>query len=124
MLKKDLYLQIYRRFCKEHNLRMRRDAVDDIVSGKRLIFGIGHVYHPEYKHEWYNLTLSLFFQDADYAFEKMKIFRVKEWRMCDMLHALKMGDVTNYFFSVCSCSYSITEFFGFYKEALNQEIKN
>ena len=27
-------------------------------------------------------------------------------------------------FSVCSCSYSITEFFGFYKEALNQEIKN
>ena len=46
----------------------------------------------------------------------MKIFRVKEWKMCDMLHALKMGDVTNYFFSVCNCSYSITEFFGYYKE--------
>mgnify|MGYP003508588075 CR=1 FL=1 len=44
MLKKDLYLQIYRRFCKEHNLRMKRDAVDDIVSGMRLIFGIGNVY--------------------------------------------------------------------------------
>ena len=111
MLKKDLYLKIYRRFCKMHNLRMNKDAVDDILDGSRLVFGIGSRYCPEYKNEWFNLTLPLFFQDADYVLDKTKIFRVKKWNLADMIYALDRGSVTEYLFSVCGCSYSISTFF-------------
>lgn len=124
MLKKDLYLKIYRRFCKMHNLSINKEAVDDILDGSRLVFGIGPRYCPEFKDEWFNLILPLFFQDADYVFDKMKIFRVKEWNLADMTHALNRGSVTDYLFSVCSCSYSISTFFFHYKEALNEKFES
>ena len=124
MLKKDLYLKIYRRFCKMHNLSINKEAVDDILDGSRLVFGIGPRYCPEYKDEWFNLILPLFFQDADYVLDKMKIFRVKEWNLADIIYALNRGSVTDYLYSVCGCSYSISEFFFHYKGALNKKFES
>lgn len=123
MRRKDLYIRLYQRYTRLNNLIPDDDAYNDILNGNRLIFGIISRYHPfTDKNDWFKLTCPLFFQDADFIFNKMALKRIHDWNLKEFIIALNRGTITHYLDSIVSTKLNISAFFSYYKECLEREV--
>lgn len=122
MLRKDLYLQIYKRFANIHNFCVDKEACEDIIQGDRLFFGICAKYHPKYKEEWYKLTTPLFIQDLDYIIKKLGWLDKKDWNVDEVICAIKRGDFVGYIIRTTRLNFTVDEFFELYQEYSNTTI--
>ena len=117
MLRKDLYLQIYKRFANLYNFCVDKNACEDILEGERLFFGICPKYHPKYKDEWLKLVTPLFLQDVNYIFKKLGCQREIEWNVDEVMHAIKNDNFVSYVKRRVPIEFYINKFFELYKES-------
>ena len=85
MKRKDLYIQIYQRFCREHNLNIEQSACEDILKANRLLFGIVLAYHRPYSAKWIKCIFPFFVEDMEYTFNKMGVSTNGQWDLGEFI---------------------------------------
>lgn len=119
---KERYIRIYIRFVKERGLKIRSTEIDNILTGKRLIFGMCAAYHHGYAIQWATFIMPLmkehFIQLVQRSGRQMK----RAWNDDEFLSAYRMCSMMTYFNSLVSKNFDVDELFARYREINDEEI--